>query len=81
MPCLPCMQLNPSLQILNECYPPPKDLLKSGPEFMPLSQDTSKLTYYATNKPSSLGKIGDELERRIAKEARASTGGYPKSRA
>ncbi|CAK9782783.1 unnamed protein product [Cutaneotrichosporon oleaginosum] len=82
MGCLPCCtQLNPEIAALHDCYPPSKDLVKSGPEFMPMSQDMSKLTYYAKNKPSSLAKIGDELEKRVVKEAKASTGGYAKSRA
>ncbi|BEI81965.1 hypothetical protein CcaverHIS002_0211250 [Cutaneotrichosporon cavernicola] len=76
-----CTQLNPEIAALQDCYPPSKDLVKSSPEFMPMSQDMSKLTYYAKNKPSSLAKIGDELEKRVVKEAKASTGGYPKSRA
>lgn len=76
-----CTQLNPEVKALHDSYPPSKDLVKSGPEFMPMSQDLSKLIYYAKNKPSSLAKIGDELEKRIVKEARGSTGGYPKSRA
>lgn len=81
MPCLPCTRLNPELQALNDCYPTSKELVKAAPEFQPLSQDLGKLTYIATNKPSSLAKIGDELEKRVVKEARASTGGYTKSRA
>lgn len=82
MGCLPCCtQLNPEIAALNDCYPTSKDLVKSAPEFMPMSQGVSKLTYYAKNKPSSLAKIGDELEKRILKDARSSTAGYPKSRA
>ncbi|GMK59125.1 hypothetical protein CspeluHIS016_0701400 [Cutaneotrichosporon spelunceum] len=76
-----CTQLNPEIAALRDCYPPSKDLVKSGPEYMPMSQDMSKLTYYAKNKPSSLAQIGDELEKRIVKEAKASTAGYPKGRA
>lgn len=81
MGCLPCMALNPEVTALNDCYPPPKELVKAAPEFQPLSQDLSKLTYTATNKPSSLAKIGDELEKRVTREAKGSSGGYPKSRA
>ena len=81
MGCFCCGNLNPEVKALNDCYPPPKDLVKAGPKYQPLSQDLSKLTYHATNKPSSLAKIGDDLERRVGKEARGSTGGYPKSRA
>lgn len=81
MGCLPCGQLNHEVSALRDCYPKSKDLVKSGPDFMPLSQDTSKLTYLAKNKPSSLAKIGDELEKRVRKEAMRSSGGYPKYRA
>jgi hypothetical protein len=69
------------VKALNDCYPPSKELVKAAPEYQPLSQDLGKLTYIATNKPSSLARIGDELEKRVAKEARASSAGYAKSRA
>jgi len=81
MPCLPCTRLSQELTALNDCYPPSKELVKAGPEYQPLSQDLGKLKYIATNKPSSLAKIGDELEKRVNKEAKGSSGGYPKSRA
>ncbi|WVW85749.1 hypothetical protein I302_107787 [Kwoniella bestiolae CBS 10118] len=81
MGCLPCTNLQPEVAHLNACYPPSKALLTSGPEYRPLSQDLSKLTYFATNKPSKLAKIGEELEKRINKESTRSTGGYPKYRA
>ncbi|WWC63173.1 uncharacterized protein I303_105773 [Kwoniella dejecticola CBS 10117] len=81
MGCIPCTTLQPEVSHLNACYPPSKALLTSGPEYRPLSQDLSKLTYFATNKPSKLAKIGEELEKRIAKESTRSTEGYPKYRA
>ncbi|WWC71678.1 uncharacterized protein I206_105636 [Kwoniella pini CBS 10737] len=81
MGCIPCTTLQPEVSHLNACYPPSKALSTSGPEYRPLSQDLSKLTYFATNKPSKLAKIGEELEKRIAKESTRSTGGYPKYRA
>lgn len=79
--CLPCTKLRPELSLLNECYPPPKALLQAGPDYRPLSQDLSKLTYSAKNKSSLLPKIGDELEKRVVKEAARSTGGYTRYRA
>ncbi|WVQ74798.1 hypothetical protein IAR50_004404 [Cryptococcus sp. DSM 104548] len=81
MGCLPCTNLQPEVQHLNACYPPSKALLTAGPDFRPLAQDLSKLTYFATNKPSKLAKIGDELEKRVTKESQRSSQGYPKYRA
>ncbi|WVF72663.1 hypothetical protein IAT40_007481 [Kwoniella sp. CBS 6097] len=81
MGCIPCTNLQPEVAHLNACYPPSKALLTAGPDYRPLSQDLSKLTYFATNKPSKLAKIGEELEKRVSKEATRSTGGYPKYRA
>ncbi|ODO06619.1 hypothetical protein I350_03976 [Cryptococcus amylolentus CBS 6273] len=81
MGCLPCTNLQPEVQHLNACYPPSKALLTAGPEFRPLAQDLSKLTYFATNKPSKLAKIGEELEKRVIKESQRSSQGYPKYRA
>ncbi|WRT68287.1 uncharacterized protein IL334_005263 [Kwoniella shivajii] len=81
MGCFPCTTLQPEVSHLNACYPPSKALITSGPEYRPLSQDLSKLLYFATNKPSKLANIGEELEKRINKESIKSTGGYPKYRA
>ncbi|WWD18958.1 hypothetical protein CI109_103415 [Kwoniella shandongensis] len=81
MGCFPCNNLQPEVAHLNACYPPSKALLTSGPEYRPLSQDLSKLTYFATNKPSKLAKIGEELDKRVIKETQRSTAGYPKYRA
>lgn len=77
MGCIPCRTLQPEVIHLKACYPPPKALLTAGPEYRPLSQDLSKLTYFATNKPSKLAKIGEELEKRVTLEsARASSGNH-----
>ncbi|WVN90193.1 uncharacterized protein L203_105429 [Cryptococcus depauperatus CBS 7841] len=81
MGCLPCGNLQPEVAHLNACYPPGKALLTAGPEYRPLAQDLSKLTYFATNKPSKLAKIGEELEKRVSKESQKATAGYPKFRA
>ena len=81
MGCIPCGKLTPALSHLNECYPPSKQLVAAGPDYKPLSQDLSKLVYFAVNKPSQLAKIGEELEKRVSKETRGSSGGYAKSRA
>jgi hypothetical protein len=82
MGCNPCGgSLHPAVSNLENCYPPSKGLLAAGPEFKPLNQDLSKLLYFASNKPSQTARIGEELEKRVVKEARASAGGYQKSRA
>lgn len=78
--CLPWSKLRPEVKLLNDCYPPPKQLVQSGPDYRPLSQDLSKLTYSCRNRSSYLPKVGEELEKRVAKETTRSTGGYPKSR-
>ena len=68
-------------QLVRDCYPPSKVILTSGPDFKPLSSDLSKLTYRCTNQSSRLAKVGEELEKRVVKEAGRSSGGYAKSRA
>lgn len=80
MSCTQCFKLHPATHHLNDCYPPPKQLL-AGTEYRPLSDQLAKFLYYARNHPSQLARLGNELERRIIKDARGSTGGYPKSRA
>ena len=79
--CFGCGGLQPEVKLLNDCYPPSKQLLAAGPEFKPLSSDLSKLTYRCTNQSSKLAKVGEELEKRVQKEAGRSSGGYAKSRA
>ena len=79
--CFGCGGLQPEVKLLNDCYPPPKQLLASAPDYKPLSSDLSKLTYRCTNQSSKLAKVGEELDRRVAKEAARSTGVYAKSRA
>ena len=81
MGCLPCYGLSPDAKLLDDCYPPPKQLLAAEPDYRPLSSDLGKLTYRCNNSPSKLRGIGEELEKRVTKEAVKSTGGYSKSRA
>ena len=81
MSCFPCASVLPEVRLLKDCYPPSKGLIASGPEYRPLSQDLSKLTYACSNRPSRLAKVGDELERLVQKDATKSSGGYAKSRA
>lgn len=79
--CLPCGKPTSAHSHLAECYPPSKQLVAAGPDFKPLTQDLSKLVYFASNEPSQLGRIGQELESRVIKETKSSTGGYSKYRA
>jgi hypothetical protein len=81
MGCIPCYGLSPDAKLLNDCYPLPKQLLAAEPDYRPLSSDLGKLTYRCNNSPSKLRGIGEELEKRVGKEAVKSSGGYPKSRA
>ena len=81
MRCIPCTGLQPEVKLLNDCYPPPKQLVSAGPDYRPLSSDLGKLTYRCVNRSSTLAKVGEALEKRVNKEAMRSTGGYPKYRA
>ncbi|KAJ7639002.1 hypothetical protein FB45DRAFT_787574 [Roridomyces roridus] len=58
------------VQLLNACYPPTSALLTAGPDYSPNSQELSRLTYYASNHPSKLTKLGSELEKRVKAECR-----------
>ncbi|KAJ3812144.1 hypothetical protein F5876DRAFT_38037 [Lentinula aff. lateritia] len=69
------------VQLLNSCYPPASTLLTSGPEYLPNSQELSRLTYYASNHPEKLTKLGSELEKRVKIESRKARSGNIKTRA
>ncbi|GAV98967.1 cellular morphogenesis-related protein [Lentinula edodes] len=69
------------VQLLNSCYPPASTLLTSGPEYSPNSQELSRLTYYASNHPEKLTKLGSELEKRVKTESRKARSGNIKIRA
>jgi hypothetical protein len=56
------------------------DLKASQDSYKPLSQELSRLTYYASNKPGKLHRLGKELEVRAAGEARKASTGNVKSR-
>lgn len=86
-----CAPLAEESRLLRDCYPPKKQLPSgpsspSGPatsleDYKPLSQELSKMTYFATNKPGKLNALARELETRVKKEAKETQAGYPKSRA
>ncbi|TFK43401.1 hypothetical protein BDQ12DRAFT_674918 [Crucibulum laeve] len=69
------------LQLLNSCYPPSSTLLTAGPEYSPNSHELSRLTYYASNHPGKLTKLGNELEKRLRAECRKARNGNIRSRA
>jgi hypothetical protein len=75
-------------RLLQDCYPPSKqlvpvaneDLRASQDAYKPLSQELSRLTYYASNKPGKLNHLGKELETRASAEAKKAATGNVKSR-
>ncbi|KAJ3548471.1 hypothetical protein NMY22_g1256 [Coprinellus aureogranulatus] len=69
------------VQLLNACYPPTSSLLSAGPAFAPSSHELSRLTYYASNHPGKLTKLGSELEKRIRVESKKAKAGNIRSRA
>ncbi|KAJ7276546.1 hypothetical protein B0H12DRAFT_1207702 [Mycena haematopus] len=69
------------VQLLNTCYPPSSALLTAGPDYSPNSQELSRLTYYASNHPSKLAKLGNELEKRVKVESRKAQSGNLRTRA
>ncbi|KAJ7781089.1 hypothetical protein B0H16DRAFT_1877878 [Mycena metata] len=69
------------VQLLNACYPPTSALLTAGPDYSPNSQELSRLTYYASNHPSKLAKLGGELEKRVKLECRKAQSGNLRTRA
>ncbi|KAJ6486378.1 hypothetical protein C8R47DRAFT_979717 [Mycena vitilis] len=69
------------VQLLNSCYPPSSTLLTAGPDYSPNSQELSRLTYYASNHPGKLAKLGNELEKRVKLECRKAQSGNIRTRA
>ncbi|KAG7096789.1 hypothetical protein E1B28_004199 [Marasmius oreades] len=69
------------IQLLNSCYPSTSALLTSGPEYSPNSQELSRLTYYASNHPDKIAKLGNELEKRLRSECRKAQSGNLRARA
>ncbi|KAI0638061.1 hypothetical protein C8Q77DRAFT_1089093 [Trametes polyzona] len=69
------------VQLVSACYPPNAALLTAGPEYAPNSQELSRLTYYAANRPEKINKLGSELEKRVKVDARKATAGNTRARA
>ncbi|KAJ7507965.1 hypothetical protein B0H11DRAFT_1969523 [Mycena galericulata] len=69
------------VQLLNSCYPPTSTFLTAGPDYSPNSQELSRLTYYASNHPGKLTKLGSELEKRVKAECKKAQSGNLRTRA
>ncbi|KAF8351325.1 hypothetical protein F5887DRAFT_203056 [Amanita rubescens] len=69
------------VQLLNACYPPTSSLLAASSGYSPNSHELSRLTYFASNHPAKLTKLGAELEKRIRPEARKARTGNLRARA
>lgn len=69
------------VQLIAACYPPNANLLTAGPEYRPNSQELSRLTYYASNRPSKITKLTGELERRVRVDCKKARAGNLRARA
>ena len=69
------------VQLVSACYPPASALLTAGPEYAPNSQELSRLTYYAANRPGKIGKLGSELEKRVRVDCKKAAAGNTRARA
>ena len=69
------------IQLVSACYPPSSALLTAGPDYSPNSQELSRLTYYAANRPGKINKLGSELEKRVKADGRRAATGNAKARA
>ena len=69
------------IQLVSACFPPSAALLAAGPNYSPNSQELSRLTYYAANRPGKISKLGSELEKRVRADCRKAVAGNTKARA
>ncbi|KAI0750655.1 hypothetical protein C8Q80DRAFT_1217629 [Daedaleopsis nitida] len=67
--------------LVSACYPPSSTLLTAGPEYNPNSQELSRLTYYAANRPGKISKLGNELDKRVKTDSRKAAAGNTRARA
>lgn len=63
------------------CYPPWSALPSTAPEYRPNAQELSRLTYYATNRPGKIHKLGAELEKHTRSECTKTIAGNARARA
>lgn len=69
------------VSLVAACYPPASALPSAGPEYRPNAQELSRLTYYATNRPGKIHKLGLELEKHTRTECSKTLAGNPRARA
>ncbi|KZT19277.1 hypothetical protein NEOLEDRAFT_982376 [Neolentinus lepideus HHB14362 ss-1] len=70
------------VHLIQACYPQSSaTLLNAGPEYRPNSQELSRLTYYAANKPGKITKVGSELEKRVRTDCKKAQANNTRSRA
>ncbi|THH27291.1 hypothetical protein EUX98_g6908 [Antrodiella citrinella] len=69
------------VQLIAACYPPNANLLTSGSDYRPNSQELSRLTYYASNRPGKINKLCGELERRVRVDCKKAHTGNLRARA
>ncbi|KAG8932948.1 plasma membrane localization protein [Tulasnella sp. 418] len=67
------------VRLIIACYPAAPQA--AAPEYRPNSQELSRLTYYASNRPGKLHKLASELEKRAKSQARKAQSGHAKGRA
>ncbi|PWZ01912.1 hypothetical protein BCV70DRAFT_198197 [Testicularia cyperi] len=72
-----CIPKSNHKKLVDDCYPAPKALATSGPEYRPNSNELGRLTYYCENKPAKLTKVGRVLETRAQTDARSAQGSGP----
>ncbi|KAG8218633.1 hypothetical protein J3R82DRAFT_4297 [Butyriboletus roseoflavus] len=69
------------VSLVSACYPPSSALPSAGPEYRPNAQELSRLTYYATNRPGKIQKLGLELEKHTRAECNKALAGNSRARA
>ena len=69
------------IQLIAACYPPSSALLTAGPQYKPNSQELSRLTYYASNRPGKISKLGQQLLKNVINDSRKAQAGNLRARA
>ncbi|CDU25745.1 related to EFR3-protein required for Stt4-containing phosphoinositide kinase patch assembly [Sporisorium scitamineum] len=72
-----CIPKSNHKKLVDDCYPAPKALVTSAPEYRPNSNELGRLTYYAQNKPAKLTKVANLLDSKAQAEARAAKASGP----
>ncbi|TKY86465.1 hypothetical protein EX895_004614 [Sporisorium graminicola] len=72
-----CIPKSNHKKLVDDCYPAPKALVTSAPEYRPNSNELGRLTYYAQNKPAKLTKVSTLLDSKAQADARAAKGSGP----